>query len=312
MATNWQQLRAELPQLVEQSRVIAEEGEVATYIPGLANSPKDALGISIFDIKGERITIGDCGIGFTMQSISKVFSLLLALMDSGEERVFEKVGMEPTGDDFNSMLKLELVDPGKPFNPFINAGAIVIASLIAGETPAVKSARMLDFIRKLAKDNSIGWNEDVYSSERDTANRNRSLAYFLVDNGILEEDVEETLEVYFRQCAIQVSCANLAQMGLLLANNGFDTETGEQVIPRHFVQIVKSFMVTCGMYNASGEFAIQVGIPAKSGVSGGILAIVPGQMGIGVVGPALNNKGNSVAGVHLLARLSEQYDWSMF
>ncbi|MBG9733365.1 glutaminase A [Paenibacillus alvei] len=312
MTTYWQQLRRELPQWVEESRTVSQDGEVASYIPGLASAPKDALCISLFGIQGEQVHAGDCKLTFTMQSISKVFSLLLALLDSGEAGVFSKVGMEPTGDDFNSILKLELVDPGKPFNPFINAGAIAIASLIEGETPQGKSMRMLEFIRELADDPTITWNEEVYQSEKDTAHRNRSLAYFLKDNGVLQADVEDTLEVYFRQCAIEVNTDHLARMALVLANGGCNPQNGRCYIPKHYVQIANSFMVTCGMYNASGEFAIQVGIPAKSGVSGGILAVIPGKMGIGVVGPALNKKGNSVAGVHLLGALSERYDWSIF
>ncbi|WP_019425105.1 glutaminase A [Paenibacillus sp. OSY-SE] len=312
MSTYWQQLEQELPHWLEESRKTAAKGAVATYIPGLANAPRDALCISLLGTQGEQAHAGDCGFKFTMQSISKVFSLLLALLDSGEAKVFEKVGMEPTGDDFNSILKLELVDPGKPFNPFINAGAIAIASLIEGQSPREKAERMLEFVRTLADDDTLTWNEHVYESEKATAHRNRSLAYFLKDNGILEDDVEPTLDVYFRQCAIEVNTTQLARMALVLANHGCDPVTGRCFIPRHYVQIVNSFMVTCGMYNASGEFAIHVGIPAKSGVSGGILALIPGQMGIGLVGPSLNEKGNSVAGVQLLAALSERYDWSIF
>lgn len=291
---------------------MAKNGEVASYIPGLTSAPSDALSISLSGMQGERVHAGDRQLMFTMQSISKVFSLLLALLDSGEFGVFDKVGMEPTGDDFNSILRLELVEPGKPFNPFINAGAIAIAPLIEGRTPEEKSTRMLNFIRELANDHSIKWNEDVYRSEKATAHRNRSLAYFLKDNCVLNDDVEDILEVYFRQCSIEVHTDHLAQMALILANGGCDPCSGRCYIPKHYVQIVNSFMVTCGMYNASGEFAIQVGIPAKSGVSGGILAVIPGKMGIGLVGPALNKKGNSVAGVHLLGVLSGQYKWSIF
>ncbi|MBD8497157.1 glutaminase A [Paenibacillus arenosi] len=301
-----------LDEWVEESRKEAYKGRVAEYIPGLAAAPQHALGISLWGTDGQFFQSGDTDLHFTMQSISKVFSLLLALMDSGEKEVFQKVGMEPTGDDFNSILKLELVDPGKPFNPFINAGAIVIASLIQGEGPDEKSERLLQFIRHLAHDNRLDYNEAVYESERETAHRNRSIAYYLKDNGVLEDDVEETLEVYFRQCSIVVNCKQLAHMALVLASDGVDPVTKQQVIPRRYIQIAKSFMVTCGMYNASGEFAIEVGLPAKSGVSGGILSVVPGKWGIGIIGPALNSKGNSVAGVQLLRSLSKDWDWSIF
>ncbi|MBG9791724.1 glutaminase [Paenibacillus dendritiformis] len=312
IAAHWNELERELPQWLEESRRMAAAGKVATYIPGLAEARPDALGISLCGIRGERVKAGETEEPFTMQSVSKVFSLLLALLDSGEAGVFAKVGKEPTGDDFNSILKLELVDPGKPFNPFINAGAIAIASLIEGRTPEEKSERLLEFIRMLADDPGITWNRRIYESERETAYRNRSLAYYLKDNGILEGDVEATLDVYFRQCAIEVRTCQLARMALVLANRGCDPVTGHCYIPRRYVQIATSFMTTCGMYNASGEFALEAGIPAKSGVSGGIMALIPGQLGIGVYGPALNEKGNSVAGVHILSMLSEQFEWSIF
>ncbi|SMG17692.1 glutaminase A [Paenibacillus aquistagni] len=309
---DWQLLTQVIPKWLEVSRKEASFGKVATYIPGLAAAPQHTLGISVIGITGEEIHAGDCGFMFTLQSISKVFSLLLALIDAGENRVFEKVGMEPTGDDFNSILKLELVDPGKPFNPFINAGAIMMASLIGGNTPEEKSNRLLRFTRRLAGDESLTWNESVYESERKTAHRNRSLAYFLKDNGVLLDDVEDTLEVYFRQCAIEVNAKQLARMGMILVNDGKHPTTGEQLIPRRYIQITKTFMVTCGMYNGSGEFAIQVGLPAKSGVSGGILALIPGQAGLSVIGPSLETKGNSIAGLHLLKTLSHNLQLSMF
>ncbi|MEF3306344.1 glutaminase A [Paenibacillus sp. GYB003] len=312
MPTDFNELTQRLPHLVETCRAYATQGRVATYIPELAHAPQLALGITLRHKSGLTATAGDCGIPFTLQSISKVITLLLALMDRGEQAVFEKVGMEPTGDVFNSMLKLELVQPGKPFNPLINAGAIVVSSLIDGDTAEHKAERVLRFVRDLAGDDSPSFNESVFRSEEATAYRNRSLAYFLKDNKVLDQDVEPTLHVYFKQCAIEVTCAHVARIGLILANDGVDPSTGRQLVPKRYVRIAKSFMVTCGMYNASGEFAIQVGIPAKSGVAGGILALVPGELGIGIIGPALNDKGNSTAGVHLLRLLSEQFDWSMF
>jgi glutaminase len=210
------------------------------------------------------------------------------------------------------MIKLELVEPGIPFNPLINAGAITVSSLIAGDCKEEKSRRILEFFRKLANNDRLGYNEAVYQSESETGHLNRSLGYFLKHNGVLKDDVEDVLAVYFRHCSIEVTCADLARMALVLAYDGTDPITGIELIPRRYVQIAKTFMTTCGMYNASGEFAIQVGLPAKSGVSGGILTLVPGQFGIGLVGPALNRKGNSIAGVHLLERLSKEFDWSFF
>ncbi|TBL70876.1 glutaminase A [Paenibacillus thalictri] len=312
LSTELAQMKERLPEWLEASRALTAEGKTAAYIPELAKAPKEALGIHILNMNGESVSAGDCGLVFTMQSISKVFTLLLALMDNGEEVVFAKVGKEPTGDDFNSMLKLELVEPGIPFNPLINAGAIVISSLIHGATPEQKSERILRFFCELSGNETLGYNLDVCRSESATAHRNRSLAYFLKDNGVLDDDVEEVLDVYFHHCSVEVTCADLARMGLVLACGGKDPVTQKQLVPRRYVQIAKTFMMTCGMYNASGEFAIAAGLPAKSGVAGGIMTMVPGRLGIGVVGPALNSKGNSVAGVHLIETLSREFDWSMF
>lgn len=305
-------LQQKLPVWLAASKEQCMEGKVASYIPELSKAPQEALGIHVIDQGGRSVTAGDCGLTFTMQSISKVFTLLLALMDNGEDVVFDKVGMEPTGDNFNSMLKLELVQPGIPFNPLINAGAIAISSLIAGGSSVEKSERTLQFFRKLARNDSLTYDMAVYHSEAESADLNRSMAYFLKDNGVLKGKVDDVLDVYFRHCSIGVTCADLARMALVLAFNGTDPITGVNLVPRRYVQIAKTFMVTCGMYNASGEFAIEVGLPAKSGVAGGILTMVPGRYGIGVVGPSLNPKGNSIAGVHLLESLSKEMDWSLF
>lgn len=311
-STTWQRLNGHLAEWVAESKVHTAEGQVASYIPELANAPADVLGICIMDAGGKTVQAGDTDYHFTLQSISKVFTLILALMDNGEKHVFSKVGMEPTGDDFNSMLKLELVEPGIPFNPLINAGAIAISSLIAGSTPAEQIERILGFFREIADKPALNINQDIFKSESDTAHRNRSLAYFLKDNGVLDREVDDVLRVYFSHCSIQVNCTDLARMALVLAHNGVDPIRNRRLIPRRFVQIAKTFMFTCGMYNASGEFAMNVGLPAKSGVSGSILTIVPGQYGIGLVSPALNRKGNSTAGVHLLGKLSQEFDWSLF
>ncbi|MDQ6419970.1 glutaminase A [Paenibacillus sp. LHD-117] len=305
-------LRGRLPEWVAASKLQCKGGKVASYIPELSKAPGGALGIHIVDAHGNTATAGDCGLSFTMQSISKVFTLLLALIDNGEDVVFDKVGMEPTGDNFNSMLKLELVQPGIPFNPLINAGAIAISSLIAGDTAEEKSDRTLAFFRKLSRNDSLNYDLAVYESEAEFADLNRSMAYFLKDNGVLKGKVDDVLDVYFRHCSINATCSDLARMALVLAFDGTDPISGTELVPRRYVQIAKTFMVTCGMYNASGEFAIEVGLPAKSGVAGGILTMVPGRYGIGLVGPALNPKGNSIAGVHLLETMSKELDWSLF
>lgn len=311
-AETWKHLNENLARWVKNSKVHTSEGHVASYIPELANASADILGICVMNAEGHTSVAGDSDFRFTLQSISKIFTLILALMDNGEETVFSKVGMEPTGDDFNSMLKLELVEPGIPFNPLINAGAIAISSLIAGSRPTEQIEHTLQFFREIAHNPTLEIHQDVFKSESDTADRNRSLAYFLKDNGVLDSKVDDVLQVYFSHCSIEVNCTDLARMALVLAYNGIDPIRNKRLIPRRFVQIAKTFMFTCGMYNASGEFAMNVGLPAKSGVSGGILTMVPGQYGIGLVGPALNRKGNSTAGVHLLGSLSQEFDWSLF
>ena len=305
-------IRQQLPQWVQSNVPHAASGKVASYIPELSKAPHDALGITLLNTDGVSASAGDCDMHFTMQSISKVFTLILALMDNGEEVVFSKVGMEPTGDNFNSMLKLELVRPGIPFNPLINAGAIMVSSLIHGGSQEEKSERILTFFKELSGNDNLDYDLPVFHSELETGHLNRSIAYFLKGNGVLHGDVEEVLSIYFRHCSIMVNCADLSRMALVLACDGTDPLTGKNLIPRRYVQIAKTFMTTCGMYNASGEFAIQVGLPAKSGVSGGILALVPGRYGIGVIGPALNDKGNSQAGIQLLETISREMNWSMF
>lgn len=301
-----------LPDLLEQVKPCTNEGKVATYIPALGEANANDIGIAIYDKEHHYISAGNTEVNFTLQSISKVITLALALMDRGTDYVFSKVGMEPTGDPFNSIIKLETSNPSKPLNPMINAGALAVTSMIAGEENEEKMARILHFVRNLAANPKIQYSAEVAISELETAHLNRSLCYYMKQNGIIDGDVEELMDLYTKQCSIQVNCIDLARIGLVFAMDGFDPYTKEQIIPPNVAKICKTFMVTCGMYNASGEFAIRVGIPAKSGVAGGILACVKGQVGIGIYGPALDDKGNSVAGLKLMELLSMQENWSMF
>ncbi|MBO8137342.1 MAG: glutaminase A [Desulfotomaculum sp.] len=300
-----------LQKILAQNRCWIKYGKVANYIPALAKAEPKHLGISIMNIKGQAVTVGDCCVKFTMQSISKPLALIQALLDSGPVEVFRKVGMEPTGDPFNSIVKLETLKPSKPLNPMINAGAITTTSLIKGKDSIERIERLLKLVRTMAGNKNIGINREMYMSEKETADRNRAMAYFMRDTGVLEGDVEEVLDAYFMQCAIEVSCSDIAAIALCLANRGL-TIDGREIVPGDIVRVVTTFMVTCGMYNASGEFAIKAGIPAKSGVSGGIMAVVPGKMGIGVYSPALDERGNSIAGVHVLEDLSAWLDLSIF
>lgn len=293
-------------------KAFIHEGRTASYIPELSKVDPNQLGISVTLADGRVISSGDYDAGFTVQSISKVVALMLAIIDRGEEYVFTKVGMEATGDAFNSIIKLETAKPSKPLNPMINAGAIAIDSLIAGKDPEEKFQRLLHFFRKLCSNDTLWYNERVYASERETGYRNRALAHFMKDIGVLEGEVEEVLDLYFRQCSIQVDSRDIGMLGAVLALDGISPVTGEVLVPRKIARLVKTFMVTCGMYDGSGEFAIRVGIPAKSGVGGGIMAVVPGNMGIGVFSPALDARGNSIGGVKALEYLSEKLELSIF
>jgi len=298
-------------EIIENNKHWCKEGSVATYIPELSKANPDNLGLAIMDMEGEVYCAGDAKIGFTIQSISKTVTLMAALLDNGEEAVFSKVGMDPTGDPFNSIIKLETLK-SKPLNPMINAGAIAVASLIKGDSVSQRFERVLNLFKRITCNDNITMNNEVYISEKNTGNRNRALGHFMKDYGVIEGDVEEVVDLYFRLCSIEVTAMDIANIGALLANNGIHPTTGDRIITRHFSRIIKTLMTTCGMYDASGSFAVRVGIPAKSGVGGGIMAVVPGRMGIGVFGPALDEKGNSVAGIKVLEQLSKKLDLSIF
>lgn len=303
---------SQLHEAVKQASAFSENGAVAAYIPELAKQNPKQLGASVCFPDGTVWSSGDTDVPFTLQSISKIFSLVAALCQNGTKYVFERVGKEPTGDPFNSIIKLETIKPHKPLNPMINAGAIAVAGMIGGKNVGERLEAILQLLRKMTGNPDIQVNHAVYTSEKQTADRNRALAWFLKDSGILTGDVEETLDLYFRHCSIEVTAADIAKMGMVLAADGVDVRTGERLFPQEVARICKTFMVTCGMYNASGEFAIDVGIPAKSGVAGGIMATVPHRMGIGVFGPPLDDKGNSVAGVKLLELLAKEWKLGIF
>lgn len=304
--------RSTLDLMVREASQFTKYGKVADYIPALAAADPDTLSFAVFEDEFTCLTAGDTKEMFTLQSISKVITLALALMDKGEDHVFSNVGMEPTGDPFNSMIKLETHSPSKPLNPMINAGALAVTSMINGRTADDRLGRLLSFIHDLTGNPAISYNREVAKSEYETAFLNRSLAYFLKQHHVIDVHVEDLLDLYTKQCAIEMNCLDLAKMAYVIANRGLHAESGRQIIPLHIARIVKTFMVTCGMYNASGEFAIKAGVPAKSGVSGGIMASVPHGAGIAIYGPALDDKGNSIAGMKLLEALSQRYDLSIF
>lgn len=300
-----------LQQFIHEIRPFTKKGKVADYIPELTYANPHALGIAVAEPDGQIISEGDVHTPFTLQSISKIVTLMVALSEYGPERVFQRVGMEPSVDPFNSIVKLETVDHKKPLNPMINAGAIVIASMLPGNTVDARLQRIADLISTITGNNNIQVNEKVFLSERKTGDRNRALAYFMKSTGIIDDvNVEETLDLYFRLCSLEVNCIDLARIGLFLAQWGkLKNAQGEtvQLISPDIVQIVATIMITSGMYNHSGEFFLKVGLPAKSGVSGGIVSFAPNRYGFGIFGPALDSAGNSVAGVRLLKALSRTF-----
>ena len=287
-------------------------GKPAGYIPELASKDPSKLGIAVYNMEGTLSTAGDCEEKFTMQSISKVIALILALEQNGFENVFSKVGMEPTGDAFNTTVRLDHLTNNKPFNPMINAGAIAVTSTIRGATLEERKEACLDCARRLTGDPALGVDYEVFLSEANTGYKNRAIIYLMRSNGIIEGNCEEHLELYFLLCSLACSCKDLAFFAATLANNGVSPVTGERLIQPRVVRLVRSLMVTCGMYDYSGEFAATVGMPAKSGVGGGIISCAIGQYGIATYGPALDDKGNSIGGLKIMEYLSDNMGLSIF
>jgi len=288
---------------VLQSVAADRTGVLANYIPELAEVDPERLGASIAMVDGELYASGDTDSLFTIQSISKPFVYALALADRGFEKVLDKVGVEPSGEPFN---EISLEDSsGRPLNPMINAGAITTHSLVGTETMnrAERMERVISGLSAFAG-RSLDVDEAVYSSEIEHAHRNLAIAHMLRSHDILTENPTGVVEGYPRQCSLLVTVQDLAMMAATLANYGIQPVTGEQVVPKTVVRQVLSVMFTCGMYNAAGDWATQVGIPAKSGVGGGIIGAVPGQLGLATFSPRLDVHGNSVRGVSLFERFS--------
>ena len=286
-----------------------KEGNIATYIPELAKADPEWFAICLVTCTGSVYEVGDSAQPFTIQSISKPFVYGMALEDHGRSRVFEKVGVEPTGDVFNSIS----LDPGtgRPRNPMINAGAIASAGLVAGKTPATRLKRVLDTFSIYAG-RTLQVDEAVFRSERDTGHRNRAIGHMLRNFDILTEDPTPTVEQYFQHCSISVTCRDLGIMAATLANRGINPVSGKQAIRGEYVESVLSVMGSCGMYDYAGEWIYRIGMPAKSGVAGGVIAVLPGHLGIGVFSPRLDARGNSVRGIAVCNEFSRRLDLHMF
>jgi glutaminase len=285
------------------------DGAVADYIPELALANPEWFGICVVTPDGQIFDVGDCDQLCTIQSISKAFVFGLALEDHGREYVNSKVSVEPTGEAFNSIVLDEATN--RPYNPMVNAGAIATADLIKGNTGTERLKRLLAmFKRYTGRDHDI--NVPVFLSEKATGYRNRAMAYLMLNFGMVSDKIDDTLDLYFQQCSILVNAKDLAMIAATLANGGVNPITQERAIAEEYVQDVISVMLTCGMYDASGEWAYRVGIPAKSGVGGGIVAVVPGKLGIGTFSPPLDAKGNSVRGIKVCEDLSKDFGLHLF
>lgn len=300
-----------LNDIVEAMNKNIERGKVADYIPELAAVDPNQFAISVALPSGEVFNAGCAQQLFSIQSISKVFSLTLALGKIGDS-VWNKVGREPSGDPFNSIVQLEH-EHGKPRNPFINAGAIaVVDSIMMGHEPKELLAEILRFVRYIANDSTIAIDEKVAISELATGNRNASLAHFMASFGRIEHDIDKVLGAYYHQCSISMSCEQLAKSGLFLVSDGINKSTGSRVVSSQRARRINSLMLMCGHYDGSGEFAYRVGLPGKSGVGGGILAIAPNKASIAVWSPGLDKIGNSKLGTLALEMLVQRTGWSVF
>ena len=286
-------------------------GEVADYIPALARVDPKRFGMAVMTVDGDSAAVGDADQPFSIQSVSKVFTLTMALERVGSA-LWDRVGREPSGSRFNSMVRLEQ-EHGVPRNPLINPGALVVCDVLLGQgLPNATIGRITDFLREVTCDASVSVDMEVAQSEADTGFRNASLANFLKASGNLNGPVEDVLDVYFHQCALAMSCRQLARAGLYLAHGGADPLTGTRVTTAVRTRRINAIMMTCGHYDASGEFAFRVGLPGKSGVGGGILAVAPRRGVAAVWSPGLNPSGTSQVGALALERFAALAGWSVF
>lgn len=285
------------------------QGKTADYIPALASVDPRQLGISVATNDGALYAVGDTDVDFSIQSISKVFTLVMVARHLGDS-LWKSVGREPSGNPFNSLVQLEY-ENGIPRNPFINAGALVITDRLISLYPKPKEA-ILEFVRGLAGNDDIYFDHSVARSERENADRNLALAHFMKSFGNIENDVETVVDVYCHQCAIGMNCTDLANAFRVFSHRGVNPFTGERILTASQTKRIGAIMATCGFYDESGDFAFRVGLPGKSGVGGGIAAYMPGKLSIAVWSPELNAYGNSVAGIEALERFTTGINSSIF
>ena len=305
-------MNALLERIIADCAPYTAQGHVAAYIPELANVNPDKIGICVSTGDGKEFFAGDYQDRFTMQSVVKPLILLQALMDSDADTVRALVGVEATGKPFDAFNYSDQALTGAHINPMINTGAIALCTLIQGDSYHSRFSRLLNLARRLTDNPRLEVNHAVYMSEKMTGNKNRALAYMLKAYGLIKDPVEEILDCYFQACSISVNCRDLAKIAHIFASHGIHPGTGERLFPAAYAKYVNATLATCGMYDGSGEFALTVGFPAKSGVGGGLMGVIPRRMGIGVFAPALDKHGNSVAGMQAMARLSQELDLSIY
>lgn len=296
--------------ILEEVRPLLGQGKVADYIPALAQVPADRLGIAVCTVEGELFTAGDAFEPFSIQSISKALSLTLALTLYQEEEIWARVGKEPSGQPFNSLVQLEF-EQGIPRNPFINAGALVVSDLLETRLTAPRQ-RTLELVRRLCGNLAIMADQVVARSEYQHSARNAAIAYLMKAYGNFENEVDKVLQSYFNACAIRMSCVDLARTFVYLANRGVPLGESTPLLPARTTKQVNALLATCGLYDEAGDFAYRVGMPGKSGVGGGIMALIPGELSICVWSPELNKAGNSLAGTAALELLAERLGRSIF
>jgi glutaminase len=301
--------QAILDEIRDEVRPLLSRGKVADYIPRLAHVPREKFGMAVVTLDGQVFQTGDALDSFSIQSISKVYTLTLALQAIGD-RLWQRVGREPSGSAFNSLVQLEL-ESGIPRNPFINAGALVVADVVLGNT-ADPRAQLLATIRGCSGNPEVRDDPEVARSEKAHGHRNAALANFIRSFDNLQQPIDEVLDFYFYQCSLALSCVDLARGFLFLANQGRCPWTDNQLLSANQAKRINALMLTCGTYDAAGDFAYDVGIPGKSGVGGGIVGVIPNHLAVAVWSPGLNAKGNSLAGSAALERFTSKTGLSIF
>jgi glutaminase len=302
-------MQAVLDRIHDEAQPLLEQGEVARYIPELAKVPKHRFGMAVSMLDGRLYTVGDAREDFSIQSVSKLFSLTLAFQLVGDA-LWERVGREPSGTAFNSLVQLE-TEQGKPRNPFLNAGALVVTDVLSTRFVQPEMA-LVEFVRRLSGNPALQYDDAVARSELATGSRNRAMGHFMHSFGNLKNPVDTVIEAYCRHCAIRMNCVDLARAVGFLANGGVSPVNGEQVLDASSAKRLSALMLTCGTYDAAGDFAYRVGIPAKSGVGGGIVAHIPRTLGVCVWSPGLEHTGNSLAGSFALERFTSLIGQSLF